>query len=91
MERSHADRLVRRGTAKFDHAGRLVYLQDAAVLERNSNGGGPLLTNAVSEFCGRDAFPDRAVLPPRSTAASRSGYFRGPLRPPVTGGVLEKR
>lgn len=63
-----ARRFVRRGIARFDAAGRLEFLYDPAVMDRKLRG---LPLNEVSVFCGCDAFPDRAVLPPSAEVMAR--------------------
>lgn len=83
IKRSKAERAVLRGEAKFDHCSRLVWLFDPAVLARKTNGYGPLMINAVTEFCGLDAFPGRPVMPPSPMAIDRMRSYRGPVRPPL--------
>lgn len=86
MAHHHAQRLVNRGAAKFDRGGRLEFLHDSTMLKRMSQGNGSLTAlreMVVEEYCGLDAMPERAVMPPSPSVLRCMRKFRGPLVPPV--------
>ena len=82
MKHAHAKRLVRRGDARFDEAGRLVLVRRSEeCAARTQPKRGALLR--VEEYSGCDAFPGRAVFPPSPEVLFRMCPPRAPLRPPI--------
>ena len=83
IRRAQALKHVAAGRAKFDSIGRLEWLRaDEALIQRERKGG-VLQPITVREFCGFDAFPGRAVLPPSPSALDAQRSYRGPVRPPL--------
>lgn len=81
---NRAKRFVAEGVAKFDGVGRLVLLYDSATTLRKLNAKGPLGINIVPQFCGLDAFPGRAIMPPSPSVLRQMRSYRGPLVPPLS-------
>lgn len=83
IRRSQALEHVAAGRAEFDSIGRLKWLRtDQAAVDRKRKGGA-LQPITVREFCGRDAFPGRAVMPPSPSVLAAQRGYRGPVVPPL--------
>lgn len=72
-------RFVQQERAYFDGAGRLVFTACYLFKGRYRSQEFPL----VNSFCGDDARPGRAVLPPSAEVLASLGTHGRPVRPPL--------
>ena len=94
LKYSRAMRYVRRGKARIEVDGTIVFLYEQAEVKHGPEQvrcpplqqPGRITSVVVTQFDGFDAFPGRPILPPSPTVLRHMRRYRGPLVPPLSSG-----